>query len=142
VVHIDDDTIRRVRAWLIAVAFLVSACAGAVTVPRQPWDDVPVPARWVAYSRDSVITETPAATTAKLIYFAETSVDQTLEQARQLLTQAGWTETKNERFVNPEKFPGVWAEFVKGADVCRVTVIEGSQATHVDYTVARVNRSR
>ena len=49
------------------------------------------------------------------------------------------TETKSERFVNPEKFPGVWAEFAKGDDICRVTVIEGSHATHVDYTVARVN---
>jgi hypothetical protein len=132
-----------VRVALIAViALLLFACAGAVTVPRQPWDDIPVPARWVQYSRDSVIVQTPTATTAKLIYFTETSVDQTLEQTRQLLTQAGWAETKSERFVNPEKFPGAWAEFAKADDVCRVTVIEGAQATHVDYTVARVNRSR
>ena len=129
-------------ALIAVIALLFSACAGAVTVPRQPWDDIPVPARWVQYSRDSVIVQTPAATTAKLIYFAETKVDATLEQARQLLTQTGWTETKSERFVNPERFPGVWAEFAKGADICRVTVIEGSYATHVDYTVARVNRSQ
>ena len=31
-------------------------------------------------------------------------------------------------------------DFAKGDDICRVTVIEGSHATHVDYTVARVNR--
>ena len=131
------------RALLIAVVgLLVGGCAGGVTVPRQPWDDIPVPARWVQYSRDSMIIQTPAVTTAKLIYFAETSVDQTLGETRRLLTQAGWTETKSERFVNPEKFPGVWAEFAKGDDVCRVTVIEGTQATHVDYTVARVNRAR
>ena len=142
VVHVDDDTIRRVRVLLIAAVLCLSACVGAVKMPRQPWEDIPVPARWVAYSRDSVIIETPAATTAKLIYFAETSVDQTLGQARQLLTQAGWTETKSERFVNPEKFPGVWAEFAKGGDVCRVAVIEGAHATNVDYTVARVNRAR
>jgi len=98
-----------------------------------------VPREWVSYSRDSTIVQTPKATTAKLIYLSEKSADATLEQARALLTQAGWTETKSERFVNPEKFPGVWADFVKGGDLCRVTVIEGSSATHVDYTVARVN---
>ena len=58
-----------------------------------------------------------------------------------LLVQSGWKETATERFVNPEKFPGVWADFVKGHDSCRVTVIEGHHATHVDYTVARANRA-
>ena len=54
----------------------------------------------------------------------------------------GWAERKRERFVNPERFPGVWADFAKGDDHCRVTVIEGSHATHVDDTVARANRPR
>jgi hypothetical protein len=113
-----------------------------VTVPRQPFNDIPIPVEWVPYSRDSVIVETPKITTAKLIYFAQENVDVTLGHARQLLTQMGWTETKREEFINPEKFPGVWAEFAKGEDICRVTVIQGSHATHVDYTVARVTRSR
>jgi len=126
---------------VIAVALVLSACAVAQSVPREPWEDIRVPPRWVAYSRDSVIVQTADATTAKLVYFAETSVDQTLADARQLLTQAGWTESKSERFVNSEKFPGVWAEFLKGEDLCRVTVIQGAQATHVDYTVARVRRA-
>ncbi len=120
----------------------MSACASGVTVARQPFNDIPVPAEWVPYSRESVIIQTPRVTAAKLIYFAESKVDLTLAQARQLLTQMGWTETRSERFVNPEKFPGVWADFAKGDDICRVTVIEGSYATHVDYTVARVNPPR
>ena len=111
-------------------------------MPRQPFSDIPVPAEWVAYTRDSVIVETPKVTTAKLIYFAEEKVDATLEHARRLLTEKGWTETKRERFLNPENFPGVWADFAKGEDTCRVTVIQGSHATHVDYTVARVTGSR
>ena len=41
--------------------------------------------------------------------------------------------------MNAEKFAGVWVEFGKDADVCRLTVIEGTGATHVDYTLARVN---
>jgi hypothetical protein len=129
-----------VRTVLLAGTLVLWACASAVTVPRQPFNDIPVPVQWVPYSRESVIVETPKVTTAKLIYFAESKVDATLERARQLLTGTGWTETSSERFVNPEKFPGVWAEFSKGDDTCRVTVIQGSHATHVDYTVARVNR--
>ncbi len=119
-------------------ALCVSACATAVPVPRQPFDDIPVPREWISYSRESVIIQTPKATAAKLIYFTEATVDTTLDRARQLLIGAGWTETRSERFVNPEKFPGVWADFAKGGDTCRVTVIEGADATHVDYTVARL----
>jgi hypothetical protein len=130
-----------VRTSLVAGALLLAGCAAGVTVPRQPFEDIPVPREWVAYSRESMIIKSPTATAAKLIYFAETAVDPTLEQARRLLAQAGWTETKSERFVNPERFPGVWAEFTKGADACRVTVIQGAYATHVDYAVARVNSS-
>jgi hypothetical protein len=89
-----------------------------------------------------MMIQTPTVTAAKFIYFAESRVDPTLAQARQLLAQSGWTETKSERFVNPEQFPGVWAEFTKGDDSCRVTVIEGHHATHVDYTVARATRAK
>ena len=127
---------------MLSSVLLLSACTAAVRIPRQPFTDIPVPAGWVPYSRDSVITETPGVTTAKLVYFAQASVDASLGQARQLLIQNGWTETTSERFVNPEKFPGAWAEFSKRDDTCRVTAIEGAQATHVDYTVARVTRPR
>ena len=44
--------------------------------------------------------------------------------------------------MNPEQFPGVWAAFSKGGDTCRVTAIEGTHATHVEYAVARVNPPR
>ena len=100
-----------------------------------------MPVEWVPYSRDSVIVETPNVTTAKLIYFAQENVDSALEHARGLLSQTGWTQAKSERFVNPEKFSGMWADFTKGDDLCRVTAIEGTHATHVDYTVARHKRS-
>ena len=128
------------RAAAVACALLlVAGCTGGVRVARQPWEDIPVPREWVAYSTESAIIKSPKATAAKLIYFTETKVDATIAEARRLLVQNGWTETKSERFVNPEKFPGEWAEFKKGDDVCRVTAIEGAYATHVDYAVARVN---
>jgi hypothetical protein len=46
-------------------------------------------------------------------------VEATLD-ARRLLGNAGWMELE-QRFVNAEKFP-VWAEFLMGDDICRVTV--------------------
>jgi hypothetical protein len=126
---------------VLASLLLLSACA-AVRIPRQPFPDIPVPAGWVPYSQESVITETPEVTTARLIYFSRTPVDAALGQARALLVENGWKEARSERFVNAEKFPGVWAEFEKDGDTCRVTAIEGAQATHVDYAVARVTRPR
>jgi hypothetical protein len=130
-----------VRTVLIVTALALCACS-SVRIPRQAFDDVPVPKQWVPYSRDAVITETPTITTAKLIYFAQTPVDVTLDDARRLLVQNGWAETNSERFVNDKKFPGVWAAFTKSGDTCRVTVIEGAQATHVEYAVGRVTPPR
>ena len=127
------------RASAIAALVLLAGCTGGVTIAHEPFADIPVPRGWTSYSTESAIIKSPKATAAKLIYFTETNVDPALEEARRLLVQAGWKETKSERFVNAEKFPGVWAEFSKGEDVCRVTAIEGAYATHVDYAVARVN---
>lgn len=128
------------RVIVIGTALWLGACAPvAVPMPIQPFPDVPVPVEWVPYSDDWVMIRTPKITAARLIYFTQENVDATLAHARRLLATAGWMETRAERFVNAEKFPGVWAEFTKGDDLCRLTVIEGTGATHVDYTLARVN---
>lgn len=140
-----DDTIPRVkaRAMLIGTALCLGACAPVrVPMPIQPFVDIPVPAEWTPYSDDWAMIRTEKVTAARLIYFTQNTVDKTLADARRLLANAGWNESRSERFVNAEKFPGVWADFIKGDDLCRVTVIEGAGATHVDYTVARVNRAR
>jgi hypothetical protein len=130
----------KVRAIVIGTALWVGACAPIVVpMPIQPFPDVPVPVEWTPYSTDWAIIRTQKVTAARLIYFTPGNVETTLANARRLLTGAGWTETRSERFVNAEKFPGVWAEFGKGDDVCRVSVIEGTGATHVEYTIARVN---
>src|SRR5262245_56680621 len=109
----------------------------ATRVPRQPFEDVPVPTEWVPSSRDAAIAQTTDVTAAKLLYLSRSSVDASLDEARALLLEKGWKETRSERFVNAERFPGVWAEFAKVDDVCRVSVIEGAQGTHVEYTLAR-----
>jgi len=133
---------RRVnmRPIVMGIALSFGACAPIlVPMPIQPFPDVPVPAEWIPYSNDWAIIRTQKVTAARLIYFTLTTVEATLANARRLLANAGWQETRSERFVNAEKFPGVWAEFLKGEDLCRLTLIEGSGATHVDYTIARVN---
>jgi hypothetical protein len=136
------DTIARVnpRATAIGIALSLGACAPvAVPMPIQPFPDVPVPAEWTPYSDDWVMIRSPKITAARLIYFTPESVEETLAHARRLLARAGWIETRSDRFVSAEKFPGVWVEFSKDDDVCRLTVIAGAGATHVDYTLARVN---
>ena len=125
------------RVVLIAATLALAACASRGGMPRAPDADLPIPPRWTPYSSEWMRIQTPDGTAAKYVYFSESSVDETLEQARALLVQSGWKQTATEAFVNPEKFPGVWADFTKGGDRCRVTVIQGTQATHVDYTVAR-----
>lgn len=127
---------------LIVASLLCAACTVGGAPSNQPFADIPVPAGWRAYTRGSMIIQSPKVTAGKLVYFAESPVDATMEQARALLRGAGWTETKSERFVNPEKFEGVWADFAKSQDYCRITVTEGSGIQQVDITVARPNPPR
>ena len=130
------------RALLIVASLLCAACTAGGAPSNQPFADIPVPAGWRAYTRDSVVIQSPKVTAGKLVYFTESPVDATLDQARTLLRGAGWTETTSERFVNADKFAGVWADFAKGRDYCRITVTEGSGMQQVDITVARLNAAR
>ena len=130
------------RASLILASVLCAACTVGGSPPNQPFADIPVPGAWRAYARDSVVIQSPKVTAGKLVYFAESPVDATLDEARALLRGAGWTETKTERFVNAEKFAGVWADFAKGQDYCRIMVTEGSGMQQVEITVARPNAPR
>jgi hypothetical protein len=128
-----------VRVSLIVASLLCAACAPGGAPSNKPFADIPVPAGWRAHTRDSMVIQSPKVTAGKLVYFVESPVDATLDEARALLRGAGWTETKSERFVNPDKFAGVWADFAKGQDYCRITVTEGSGMQQVDITVARLN---
>lgn len=130
----------KVQPIVMGIALWLGACAPIVVpIQLQPFPDVPVPAEWTPYSDDWAIIRTQKVTAARLIYLTQSNVETTLATARRLLANAGWREARSERFVNAEKFPGVWAEFFKDDDLCRLTVIEGTGATHVDYTLARVN---
>ena len=127
------------RAFLIIAGLLCAACTAGGLPPNQPFADIPVPAGWRAYARDSLVIQSPKVTAGRLVYFAESPVDVALDEARALLRGTGWTETKSERFVTSNKFAGVWADFAKGQDYCRITVTEGSGMQQVEITVARLN---
>jgi hypothetical protein len=131
-----------VRFFLIAASLVFAACAAGGAPPNQPFADIPVPSDWHVQTRESIVIQSPKATAGKVVYFTESPVDATLSQARGLLSGAGWTETKTERFVNADKFSGAWAEFTKAQDYCRITVTEGSGMQQVDVTVARPNTPR
>ena len=130
------------RASLILASLLWAACTAGGLPPNEPFADIPVPAGWRAYARDSVVIQSPKVTAGRLVYFAESPVAVALDDARALLRGTGWTETKSESFVNANKFAGVWADFAKGQDYCRITVTEGSGMQQVDITVARLNAAR
>ena len=130
------------RVSLIVASLLCAACTTGGSPSNLPFNDIPVPAGWRPYTRDSVVIQSPKVTAGKIVYFAETPVDATLDQARALLRGAGWTETKSERYTNEKKFAVVWADFLKGEDYCRITVTEGSGMQQVDITVARTNALR
>lgn len=127
------------RVFLIAASLLCGACAAGGAPSNQPFADIPVPAGWRSQKQESILIQSPKVTAGKIVYFTESPVDATLDDARRLLGGAGWTETKSERFVNQDKFSGAWAEFAKGQDYCRVTVTEGTGTQQVDITVARLN---
>jgi hypothetical protein len=130
----------RPAAIVVGAVLWLQACASVVNpMPFQPFPDLPTPAEWTPYSDDWAIIRSPKVTAARLIYFTMGSLETTLADGRRLLARAGWSEKQSERFVNAENFPGVWAEFGKGDDLCRLTIIEGKGATHVEYTVARIN---
>jgi hypothetical protein len=130
----------RPAAIVVGAVLWLQACASVVNpMPFQPFPDLPTPAEWTPYSDDWAIIRSPKVTAARLIYFTMGNLETTLADGRRLLARAGWSETQSERFVNAENFPGVWAEFGKGDDLCRLTIIEGKGATHVEYTVARIN---
>jgi len=131
-----------VRVSLILASLLCAACTAGGLPPNQPFADIPVPAGWRAYARDALVIQSPRVTAGRLVYFAESPVAVTLDDARGLLRGSGWTETKSEGFVNADKFPGVWADFTKGQDYCRITVTEGTGMQQVDITVARLNAAR
>ena len=130
------------RVLLIVASLLCAACAAGGAPSNQPFADIPVPAGWRLNTPDSVVIQSPKVTAGKLVYFVESPVDAALDQARTLLRGAGWTETKSDRFVNDQKFAGVWADFAKGDDYCRITVTEGSGMQQVEITVARLNAAR
>lgn len=80
---------------------------------------------------------TPKVMAARLVYASQEGVEPTLAAARRGLLASGWSETGTEPFVSAEGFAGVWADFAKGDDVCRVTVTEGRYGSQVDITTAR-----
>jgi hypothetical protein len=128
------------RMLILLASLVLAACASTGGIPRQPFADISVPPGWEPYSREWVLIRGPEVTAARLIYFSQEPVEATLGAARQLLRDDGWAETRSERFVSPEGWNGVRADFEKGGDTCRVTVIEGPFATHVDYVVSRRER--
>lgn len=122
---------------LLPLVLAFAACASTGGISREPFTDITVPASFIPYSDQWVLIQNPKIHAAKLVYMAPLPPDSALSALRQELVRHGWNPREAIRFVNPQGFSGVTMEFLKGGDSCRVTVIEGPNATHVEMAVAR-----
>ena len=129
------------RVSLIVASLLCAACAAGARRPTSPSPT----SRAVRLARPHarlLVIQSPKVTAGKIVYFAESPVDATLDQARALLRGAGWTETKSERFVNDDKFTGAGRSSPRARTTAASRVTEGSGMQQVDITVARLNAPR
>jgi hypothetical protein len=129
---------RRVRALLAALSLVAAACSTTGGLPRQPFADIPAPPSWRPYTQNWAMISTPRITAARLVYASDEGMESTLASARQGMLGGGWSQKGTERFVSAQGFDGVWADFAKGEDTCRVTVTEARYGSQVDVTTARV----
>lgn len=120
------------------VLLALASCASTGGLPRNPFDDITVPESFLPYSDRWLFIKSPTVTAAKLVYMTQLDMDGALAAVRAALARDGWTPQELKRSVSQDGFKMLSLDFVKGADTCRATVIEGTNATHVDLAVARL----
>lgn len=130
------------RAYRLALSIFVllalAGCASTGGLPRNPFEDITVPETFLPYSDRWLFIKSPTVTAAKLVYMTQLDMEGAMAAVRAALARDGWTPQALNRSVSPDGFKLVSLDFFKGKDSCRVTVIEGANATHVDLAVARL----
>lgn len=124
----------------LALALALSACAGRGGIPREPFPDVPIPASFIPYSDQWVRIRSNQADVARLIYMSELDVEGAAAAAYDLLMKNGWTILLTNRTRTPDGYKVTIMDFGKNADTIRLTTREGANATHVEFSVARLTR--
>jgi hypothetical protein len=130
--------VRCVRAALVLLTLL--GCASTGGLPRNPFDDITVPETFRPYSEQWVFIKSPTVAAARLVYMTQLGLDDAMAAVRATLTRDGWAPETLTPSTSQGGFRLLSLNFVKGSDTCRVRVIEGAHATHVDLTVARLTK--
>ncbi len=127
---------------LVAVA--VSACAIVQStggIPREPFEDIPVPAAFIPYSNDWSLIRSARVTAARLVYQTELSVEGAASALETSLTDQGWALKGTEPIMR-NGFTGEALSFLKGADTCRAELVPSPTTTRVDLIIARLSDVR
>ncbi len=127
---------------LVAVA--VSACAiiqSTGGIPREPFEDIPVPSTFIPYSNDWSLMRSGRVTAARLVYQTELSVRGAATALEASLADQGWVLKATEP-ITRNGFTGEVLSFLKGADTCRAELVPSPTTTRVDLIIARLSDAR
>jgi hypothetical protein len=130
--------------YLPPLVGLVSACAiFAPTggLPREPFDDIPVPAAFIPFSNDWSLIRSGRVTAARLVYQTELSVEEAATALETSLRDQGW-QLKGREPLTRNGFSGQALAFVKATDTCRAELVPSPTTTRVDLIVARLGDAR
>jgi hypothetical protein len=130
--------------YLPLLVGLVSACAiFAPTggLPREPFDDIPVPAAFIPFSNDWSLIRSGRVTAARLVYQTELSVEEAATALETSLRDQGW-QLKGREPLTRNGFTGQALAFFKAADTCRAELVPSPTTTRLDLIVARLGDAR
>jgi hypothetical protein len=134
---------RRLLCLLLLVG-LVSGCAiFAPTggLPREPFDDLPVPPEFLPYSNDWSLIQSGRVTAARLVYQTDLSVEEAATALETSLRGQGW-QLKGREPLTRNGFTGQALAFLKATDTCRAELVSSPTTTRVDLIVARLGDAR
>lgn len=133
-----DSWTRRLLPLSIVVA-VVSGCAVYGTtggIPRQPFDDIPVPQTFIPFSNDWALIRSGRVTAARLVYQTELPVAGAAKVLESSLKDHGWA-LKGTEPIERAGFKGEALDFAKGPDTCRAELVPSTTTTRVDLIVGR-----
>ncbi len=139
---IIDRRFPRLRSMVLLATLVAALSACAVVgdrggLPRQPFDDVPVPESFLPFSNDWAMIRSNQVIAARLVYMTELSLEAAADQLTASLKGAGWTPGAVAP-VERAGYTGRALSFAKGQDSCRAEVMPSGTTTRVDLTIGRV----
>ncbi len=134
---------RRLLCLLLFVAAAPACAIFAPTggLPREPFDDIPVPSAFIPFSNDWSLIRSGRVTAARLVYQTELSVEEAATALETSLRDKGW-QLRGREPLTRNGFTGQALAFHKAADTCRAELVPSPTTTRVDLIVARLGDVR